>query len=128
MRLVHAAVLLLIALAALAPAGAETVLATTPVAISAGFGHTCVAKVDGTALCWGQNDAGQLGATSSETCNGSFCSTTPLDVTAVAGDIAAITAGVSHTCAITAADGLGCWGSTPSGTPATADSVAVGPV
>jgi len=126
MRLVHVAVLLLLALAAFALPSVEPANAADFAAISAGYGHTCVATGNGDALCWGNNGAGQLGASTTETCNGSFCSTTPVGVTAVGGDIAAISAGVSHTCAITPTDALACWASTPFGAPATASAVAVG--
>lgn len=71
------------------------------------FAHTCVVNVDDTVTCWGLNDEGQLGTGAS--------STTPLGPVQVpglavrAGDNV-LAVGASHTCAVTAAGALVCWG------------------
>jgi alpha-tubulin suppressor-like RCC1 family protein len=72
--------------------------------------------VDGTAWCWGADDAGQLGtaATLSTCYNGEIghnypCSTTPVPVTG-APAFAVISAGGTHTCALTADGTAYCWG------------------
>jgi len=77
------------------------------VQLSAGWGHTCGVRTDGTAYCWGSNDSGQLGA--------GFRSeprvrhATPLPVVGAHAYLS-IAAGSSHTCAL-AGDGQAfCWG------------------
>ena len=66
--------------------------------------HTCGIAVGGAAYCWGSNVSGQLGAGS---VGGSF--TAPV---AVAGGLtfAKISAGERHTCGLTTAGAVYCWG------------------
>jgi alpha-tubulin suppressor-like RCC1 family protein len=78
-------------------------------AITAGGYHTCALTAAGGVLCWGANYGGQLG-------DGSAADRlTPAPVSGLASGVAAITAGGYHTCALTAADGVLCWGSNWSG-------------
>lgn len=65
--------------------------------------HTCALRSDGSALCWGDNDEGQLGVgdrSDRETPSG------------VAGDrlFTFIDVGGSHSCAIDTSERLWCWG------------------
>jgi alpha-tubulin suppressor-like RCC1 family protein len=74
-------------------------------AIATGGGHTC-AIVNGGARCWGLNDSGQLGRGS---IGAIVNSGVPFDVQGLSTGVQAITAGMSHTCAL-ANGGVRCWG------------------
>src|SRR2546425_2803722 len=107
------------------PAGAlgigDTVVSTTPVAVTGGLTfttlaasltHTCGLATGGAAYCWGENDYGQLGAATSERCSkmeNSPCSSKALPVS---GGLvfATIAAGFQHTCALTPTGAAYCWG------------------
>lgn len=81
------------------------VIAPVPfVSISAGAEHSCAVSSNGAAYCWGRDFFGRLGAHGREHLQ-------PLP-TPVAGDLTFVTisAGHLHTCAITAAARLYCWG------------------
>jgi alpha-tubulin suppressor-like RCC1 family protein len=83
------------------------------VQISAGDGHACALTEAAALKCWGYNSSGQLGAASSEACilnSSALCSTTPVSVAGLM-NITFVTAGAAHTCALTAAGGVKCWGS-----------------
>lgn len=71
--------------------------------ITAGGGHTCAVRGNGTASCWGDNGSGQLG-------DGSATSRlTPTAVIGLANSVA-VAAGGAHTCSLLAGGGISCWG------------------
>ncbi len=89
--------------------------------LSTGYDHSCALSAAGAVYCWGSNGAGQLG-TSTDVSNcdspsdhpGGDCSNRPL---AVSGGhtFTHISAGASHTCALTPAGAAYCWGSNGAG-------------
>lgn len=82
---------------------------TNAVQIASTFWHTCVTLSNGGAKCWGYNEDGQLGDGSLTTKN------TPVDVVGLSANVAQISAGRSHTCALLANGGVQCWGTNGSG-------------
>lgn len=72
-----------------------------------GYYHTCALTTSGGAKCWGLNSSGQVG-------DGSTTQrTTAVDVTGLTSGVQGITLGGNggHSCALTAAGGIQCWGS-----------------
>lgn len=73
-------------------------------AISAGIFTNCAVTTAGGALCWGQNNFGQLG-------NGSLTdSPVPVGVTGLDTGVAQIATGGRHTCALLVNGTVRCWG------------------
>jgi alpha-tubulin suppressor-like RCC1 family protein len=79
------------------------------VSTSFGYYHACGVTTAGKAYCWGQNDSGELGAVTTETCDSVACSTTPI---AVSGQLtfSAIAAGGQYSCGINLDSAAYCWG------------------
>jgi alpha-tubulin suppressor-like RCC1 family protein len=74
-------------------------------AVSAGqLSHSCALTAGGGVTCWGANDNGQLGNDSTAP------SGTPVDVSGLTSDVAAVSTGALHTCVLTTGAGLKCWG------------------
>ena len=79
--------------------------------LSAGEGHSCAVRSDGTVWCWGANMTGQLG-------DGSYdSSATPVQVVTTTGmtSAVAVAAGYNHTCAIDGSGAVWCWGDNTAG-------------
>jgi alpha-tubulin suppressor-like RCC1 family protein len=84
------------------------------VRVSAGYNFSCALTQSGGVSCWGTNANGQLGAQSSDHCREEFyqftCSVRPLAVDGLGSGISAVRSGFAHSCAVTTAGGVKCWG------------------
>ena len=74
------------------------------IALTAGAAHTCALLDDGCAACWGANDAGQLGD------GGADDRARAERVAGKTGVLQALAAGDKHTCGVTKAGRIACWG------------------
>lgn len=79
-------------------------LSTGVVSVSLGEMHTCVLLSTSGVKCWGYNFNGQLGI------NSTMDMLFPMDVVGLSNGVVGVTAGSIHTCVLTAAGGVKCWG------------------
>jgi alpha-tubulin suppressor-like RCC1 family protein len=77
--------------------------------VAAGVFHACAVKTNGEVWCWGENFAGELGDGTNHN------NPVPVMVKNFEGGIQAVAVGGSHTCALTKAGGVKCWGGNSSG-------------
>jgi alpha-tubulin suppressor-like RCC1 family protein len=78
--------------------------------LSCGCLHTCALTVEGEALCWGSNAAGQLGISFLEAAK----SSTPIS-SSLGAAFVALSSGGSHTCALSSEGRVLCWGDNSEG-------------
>jgi alpha-tubulin suppressor-like RCC1 family protein len=83
---------------------AATGLSGAATALVAGVQHSCALISGGGVQCWGYNAYGQLGNDSTRS------SSAPVAVTGLSGPVTALAAGSYHTCALTEAGTVQCWG------------------
>ena len=103
-----AVALALVAITGSSRAGTVT---TRAIAVSAGVAHTCALTSAGGVKCWGYNGHDELGKAGTDLPYG----WTPGYVPGLTGGVAAISAGLRHTCALTRTGGVKCWGAIYSG-------------
>lgn len=72
--------------------------------LALGGSHTCAITDVGSVKCWGANNKGQLGD------NTVVTKLTPTLVSGLSSGVVSITAGDSHTCAVTSSGAAWCWG------------------
>jgi len=94
------------------PCATRPVLVSTDLSfreISVRGRSSCAIATTGDAWCWGLNDHGQLGSTTTESCAGRACSTRPLRVD---GGLSfeSISVGKAHACGVASNGGAYCWG------------------
>jgi alpha-tubulin suppressor-like RCC1 family protein len=77
--------------------------------VAAGWNHACAVMGNGELKCWGWNYYGQLGDETKVT------QSRPVNVRRLMEDAVDAAAGWAHTCAVTAAGGVKCWGRNGSG-------------
>jgi alpha-tubulin suppressor-like RCC1 family protein len=77
--------------------------------MAAGGRHTCATNHEGAFSCWGANGAGQLGDGTRKD------RSLPMEFDPSIGSIETIDAGGDHTCALTHAGALACWGANDAG-------------
>ena len=77
---------------------------TNVASVEAGAGHACAVTTAGAIKCWGLNVAGALGDGTTTT------RLIPVDVVGLGSDVASVSAGNAHSCAVTIDGGVKCWG------------------
>ena len=82
-----------------------TDLGSGAASIAVGHHHTCAVTNRGGVVCWGLNDYGQIGFGTT-----SVRPYVPVAVTGLSSGVVQVDAGYQHTCALTAAGGVKCWG------------------
>ena len=79
------------------------------IAVSTGASHACAMTGEGDVVCWGGNQYGQIGDASN------LPRSSPVHVKNLSDKIIAISAGGYHSCALTRAGTVQCWGNNAAG-------------
>lgn len=90
--------------------------------VTAGSYHTCAVRADGAVVCWGANNAMQLGT------RDSAIRAAPTPVLGLTGAFTEVSAGISHTCARREDGAVFCWGLNTSGQLGNGTTTGTGPV
>ncbi len=90
--------------------------------IAGGLEHTCYRKADGTVWCWGRNTSGQFPGMAANA-----VVATPVQIGGLS-NIAMLTAGYQHTCALDSSGFVQCWGANTNGQLGNGNFVSPGPV
>jgi len=77
--------------------------------VALGDSHSCAVTSTSGVKCWGSNSSGQLGD------NSLTNRSTPVDVSGLTSGVSVVSSGSSHSCALTSAGGVKCWGSNSNG-------------
>ncbi|MGC9347776.1 MAG: hypothetical protein ACP5JG_06530 [Anaerolineae bacterium] len=85
------------------PVGVEG-LSTGISSLDLGSTHSCALTIQGGVKCWGGNEFGKLGDGTTEDRH------TPVDVVGLTSGVTSVTAGSSHSCAVTDSGSAKCWG------------------
>jgi alpha-tubulin suppressor-like RCC1 family protein len=85
-------------------------LTARAVALAVGVRHSCALTIKGAVECWGDNGVGQLGAPKDV---GKRLA--PAPVPGLSSGVVAIAAGYMHSCAVTVAGAIQCWGDNSDG-------------
>lgn len=94
----------------------QPILGVTALNVVAGARHSCALSISGGVKCWGRNDHGQIGDSST------LDARSPQDVQGLVSGVESIVAGQSHTCVLMSSGGVKCWGSNEYGQLGVGDS------
>jgi len=87
--------------------------------VATGFSHSCAVSTSGGVFCWGDNAKQQLGRSTPAQ------SLVATNVPGLATGVQMVALGAEHTCALTAAGGVKCWGGNNYGQTGTGSAAAV---
>jgi len=83
--------------------------------VGVGVSYVCAVKTDGTVYCWGNNASGQLGIDSATSSMGYPTQVLGTEGSGYLSDVADISVGSSHVCAVKTDGTVYCWGSNTGG-------------
>ena len=81
--------------------------------VSCGMYHTCVVTNGGAIKCWGLGSYGKLGYDSTDNIGSGITPMPPDNVDVGGGTAVAVSAGNTHTCALSSGGDVKCWGCAP---------------